>query len=75
MPAITMVAARAGAGVGKPPREEIASGGLRWFSELYGDLAAASGVSNWPRDRAKSHRWTIRPDIVTPYSSINAHQS
>ena len=42
-----MVATRAWAGVGKPPREEIASRCARWFSELYGDLAAALGVSDW----------------------------
>ena len=40
-------AARTGAGVRKPPREETAGGGRGWRGVGYGDLSAADEVGDW----------------------------
>src|SRR5450756_2322534 len=40
-------AARTGAGVRKPPREETAGGGRGWCGVDYGDLNAADEVGDW----------------------------
>jgi hypothetical protein len=40
-------AARTGAGVRKPPREESAGGVRGWRGMGYGDLSAANDVYDW----------------------------
>jgi hypothetical protein len=42
-------AARTGAGVRKPPREETAGGVRGWRGVGYGDLSAADEVCEWSR--------------------------